>query len=508
MTHGRMQTMTQGRKGISLAPGGGRRRMGIARRLSVVAAMFVIAALVAGTAGSSYAGKKKDSSGGGHGGLLDTVVVSNNGAVFAGSLETFPVGSGPLAHPQFWIRGTNTFLGASGGPIGDAVSSLDGHIAVAIPLDFLGITAPLGPPVGCGPFGQPAASPLFGTGLVEIFGDSSTGNSAPEVEICSPNFSVGAPNTTGIFYPQGVGFENPFDGLHPGHEILAVANNFPEVDQDAAICAGSGLGTVALGTITLYDRTTFHPGLNNSPPFVNNPVSAINPFTLASYTQNSSIGGCLTSLAGPVSVQFDQNGFLFVVNNAGLFAAALAATPRLVSVFQPDAALTTDPPFSQGDVFPVSLIGIAGTETGGDILQPVGEAVLTMGFEDDLLFVTDTGDNSIKIFDPFANPDILVGFAFAGELEGVIHGGATKLKGPEGTALSADGDTLYVVNSDNDTLSMFTDVPDIEGGGDIAPTLIIKSRHSKMAQPVGVAVVGQFTPTPTPTPDDEARGGE
>ena len=503
--------MTQGRKGISLAPGEGRRRMGIARLLSVVAAMFVIAALVAGTAGSSYAGKKKEA-GGGHGGLLDTVVVSNNGALFNGSLETFPVGSGPLAHPQFLIHGTNTFLGASGGPIGDAVSSLDGHIAVAIPLDFLDLTASLGPPVGCGPFGQPAASPLFGTGLVEIFGDSSTGNSAPEVEICSPNFAVGAPNTTGIFFPQGVGFEDPFDQLHTGHEILAVANNFPEVDQDAAICAGSGLGTVTLGTITLYDRTTFHPGLNNSPPFVNNPVSAINPFTGAMYTQNASIGGCLTSLAGPVSVQFDQNGFLFVVNNAGLFAAALAATPRLVSVFQPDAALTTEAPFSRGDVFPVSLIGIAGTETGGDILQPVGEAVLTLGFEDDLLFVTDTGDNSIKIFDPFQNPDILIGFAFAGQLEGVIHGGSTKLKGPEGTALSPDGDTLYVTNSDNDTLSMFTDITDDMDGGDIAPTLIIKSNHSKMILPVGVAVLGQFTPTPTPapssTPTEGALGAE
>jgi len=485
--------------------------MWIARRLSMVAAMFVIAALVAGTAGSSYAGKKKASSSGDPG-LLDTVVVSNNGAVFAGSLETFPVGSGPLAHPQFLVRGTNTFLGASGGPVGDAVSSLDGHIAVAIPLDFIDLTASLGPPVGCGPFGQPAASPLFGTGLVEIFGDSSTGNSAPEVEICSPNFSVGAPNTTGIFYPQGVGFEDPFDGLHPGHEILAVANNFPEVVQDAEICAGSGLTASSLGTITLYDRTTFTQGLNNNPPFVNNPIAAVNPFTLAAYTQNSSIGGCLTSLAGPINVQFDQNGFLFVVNNAGLFAAALAALPRFVSVFQPDAALTTEAPFSRGDIFPVALIGIAGTETAGDILQPVGEAVLTMGFEDDLLFVTDTGDNSIKIFDPFTNPDILIGFAFAGELEGVIHGGSTKLKGPEGTALSADGDTLYVVNTDDDTLSMFTDIINDTDGGDIPPTLIIKSRHSKMSLPTGVAVLGQFTPTPTPsatsTPSEEARSGE
>jgi DNA-binding beta-propeller fold protein YncE len=482
--------MTQGRDGISLATTGARRLIGVARRLSVVAAVFMIAALVAGTVSTSHAA-----------GLNDTVVVTNNGSLFAGSLATFPAGSGTHAHlrPQFLVKGSNTFLGASGGPTGDAVSSLDHHIAVAIPLDFLAITAPLGPPVGCGPFGQPAAAPLFGTGLVELFSPSSTGNSAPEAEICSPNFAVGAFNTTGIFYPQGVAFESPFDGITPaGHEILAVANEFPQVTQDSAICAGAMLTPVALGTITEYDRSAFTPGLNNVPPTPNNPISAINPFTLVPYTQNSSIGGCLTSLAGPVSVAFDENGFLFVVNNAGKFAAALAALPRFVSVFQQNAASTPNPPFSTGDVFPLALIGIAGTETAGDVIQPVGVTVLTMGFEDDLAFVTDVGDNSIKIFNPFTNPNALIGFAFAGELVGTIHGGATKLKAPEGIALSADGDTLYVVNNTADSLSEFTDVPSIEGGGNIAPTLIIQSNRSKLNLPVGVAV-SQFTPTPVPT---------
>ena len=86
-----------------------------------------------------------------------------------------------------------------------------------------------------------------------------------------------------------------------------------------------------------------------------------------------------------------------------------------------------------------------------------------MGFEEDLAFVTDVGDNSIKIFNPFTNPNALIGFAFAGELVGTIHGGSTKLKGPEGIALSADGDTLYVVNSRADSLEMFTDVPATRG---------------------------------------------
>jgi hypothetical protein len=486
--------MTQGRDGISLAPRGARRLTEVARRLSVVAAVFVIAALVAGSAGTSYAGSKKKTSS--SAALLNTVAVSNEGALFAGSLETFAAGSGSQSAPLTWVRGPQSFL--SIGPGLDAVSSLDGHIAVPLPVDFVGLSASLGPPVGCGPF----APPFFGTGLVELFSPSTNGKSAPEVEICSPNFAVGAPNTTGVFFPQGVAFESPFDGITPaGHEILAVANNFPEVIQDGAICAGAGLTASSLGTITEYDRSAFTPGLNNIPPTPNNPVAAINPFTLAPYTQNSSIGGCLSSLAGPISLAFDENGFLFVVNNAGKFAAALAALPRFVSVFQPGAASATIPGFSTGDVFPLALIGIAGTETAGDVIQPVGVTVLTMGLEEDLAFVTDVSDNSIKIFNPFTNRNALLGFAFAGELVGTIHGGSTKLKGPEGIALSADGDTLYVVNSRADSLEMFTDVPAIEGGGDIAPTLIVESSHSKLNLPVGVAVDGQFTPTPTPTPD-------
>lgn len=493
--------MTQGRDGISLAPKGARRLMGVARRLSVVAAVLVITALVAGSAGTSYAKSSKKKTSGGPV-LLNSVVVSNQGALFSGSLATFAAGSGSQSAPEFLVRGPASFL--SVGPTLDSVSSLDSHIAVALPADFVALTAPLGPPVGCGPFGPT----LFGTGLVELFSPTSNGKSAPEAEICSPNFAVGAPNTTGIFFPQGVAFESPFDGVTPaGHETLAVANEFPEVVQDGEICAGAGLTASALGTITEYDRSALAPGLNNIPPTPNNPVAAVNVFTTppTAYTQNSSIGGCLTSLAGPVSLAFDSNGFLFVVNNAGKFAAAFAALPRFISVFQQDAANTPNPPFSTGDVFPLALIGIAGTETAGDVIQPVGITVLTFGFEDDLAFVTDVGDNSIKIFNPFTNPDPLIGFAFAGELVGTIHGGATKLKGPEGIALSADGDTLYVVNSKADSLEMFTDVPGIEDGGNISPTLIIQSGHSKLNLPVGVALPA-FTPTPMET--DGVLGAE
>ena len=66
--------MTQGRDGISLAPKGARRLMGVARRPLVVAAVLLLTALVAGTTGTSYAKHTPKEF------LQDTVVVSNFGS--------------------------------------------------------------------------------------------------------------------------------------------------------------------------------------------------------------------------------------------------------------------------------------------------------------------------------------------------------------------------------------------------------------------------------------------
>ncbi len=376
MTHGRMQAMTQGRDGSAWAL----KLNGVASRLSLVAAVIAIAALVAGTAGTSYAKSKKKVTHTGMGTRLeDTVVVSNYGAVFGGNLETFAAGAGHSSRPEFWVRGDKTFLSSSSGAGGDAVSSqIDNEIAVAIPIDFFDLT-------GCGPFGQPASAPAYGTGLVELFSRTANGNSAAENIICSPNFAFGAPNITGVFYPQGVAFESPYDGVNPGTDIVAVANMFPEVDQDATICASLGLPTVSLGTVTEYDRWTLAAGVDNVPPFYNNPVSAINPFTSAPYIQNTTIGGCLTAMAGPAGVTFDDAGYLFVVNNAGFDNSAFypPTVPRFVTVYPPGAA---------GDVFPTSLIGYLGV-TAGDLNEPVAATVDAS----DNLFVTDGGETAINL---------------------------------------------------------------------------------------------------------------
>ena len=500
--------MTQGRDGGASAHAWALKLIGVARRLSLVAAVFAIAALVAGTAGTSYAkSKKKRTNTAMANRLEDTVVVSNYGAVMGGSLETFLAGAGHSSKPALWIHGPKSLLGASTGAAGDAVSSIDGHIAVALPIDFFDLT-------GCGPFGLPANAPHYGTGLVEIFGPDSNGDSAAENILCSPNFAFGAPNTTGIFYPQGVAFESPYDGVNPpGHDIVAVANQFPIVNGSpdcpatndpsttcvAAACAPAptnieptkghpgvcGGGPVgpgsSLGTITLYDRETLAPGLDNDPPLGNWTVDAVNPFSLVPYTQNATIGGCYSVLAGPIGLTFDLNGNLFVVNNAGFDAFDLSCAPRFVTVYTAPLG---------GDQFPTSIIGLY-FRTAGDLLQPVAAAV----DQSDNLYVTDSADDSIKIFDPFANfyqPTL----GFTGELLGVIKGPHTKLKSPMGIAFDAAGDALYVASTQANSLEMFTVFPTT--GGDIPPTLIIASPASRMNLPVGVALPA-FTRTPGPT---------
>ena len=468
------------------------------RRLSVIAAALAAVSFVVGMAGTSFAGKDPTGVG-----LFDTVVVSTYGASFSGSVLTYLQGSKKNAAPALRVNGTNTGLSASSGAAHDSVQSVDGHIAVAVPIDNFGGVDFKGDISQCGPFG---AGTLFGTGMVEIYSPGANGNSSPENIICSPNVAFGAPNITGIDFPGGVAFEDPFDGVNPGREILAVANNFPLVtgpdNIPGTICAVAGFGA---GTVTEYDISTLGPGpVNNVLPFNNSPVSALNPFTLAPFTANATIGGCLTTMLGPEALTFDEFGDLFVVNNLGSLSPASAAAPRFVTIY-PDGA--------SGDAFPnLGVIGLlppfggcVGCPPAGILQQPVGIAVDSQsGFEESVMFVTDTGDNSIKVFAPFTNFNPST-FFNQGTLLATIKGGQTKLSSPMGVAFA--NDTLYVVNQTKNSLLMFQDIDSIPVDftgvnppvDNIRPTLILGGKRAKLQEPVGVAVFPQFTPSSTET---------
>jgi hypothetical protein len=541
--------MTQGRDGISMAPKTAPWLMGVARRLSVVAAMFVIAALAA-TAGTSYAqGAKAEVKR--HPAVVtaDTVTVTNFGSAFGGTLATFKAGSGPKAGPFLFVKGANTLLNSGTGPAGVAVGAFgDDHIAVSVPIDLIDLTgfgafpaalACTGPgqavvnnkPVAigcCTAFHKGDCEP--GTGFAEIFSAGATGNAVAENVIgtrnvtfdnvgagctglqmplpcCTgPNAGTCAFNTSGVNTPQGVAFEDPFDDVNPGKNIVAITNTLPinffsttdlvDASNGGAACAAFGGFTV--GTITEFDRGALATGFNdNVPPFNNNPVctlpaAAIPPLFSSPPTTcpigsryNATIGGCDTFLLGPVAAAFDESGYLFVVNEA----AVPMKGPGFVSVYFPGAF---------GDSFPAALIGLTGTNTPiGTFKDPAKIAVSSdFNFFDDVIFVTDVGDNSIKIFEPFQNFD---GLFFEGMQIGTIKGGNTKLKRPEGIAVSAASGNLYVVNNLTNSFEMYTDIGAVEdGGGDIAPTLIVEGNHTKLNFPVDIALPN-FTPSAVPT---------
>ena len=552
--------MTQCRDGISLAPKSAQGLMGVARRLSVTVAIFVVAALL-GTAGTSHAKRH-------HAGptLNDTVTVTNFGSAFGGTLNTYNKGQGHTSRPFLFVKGTNTLLGSGTGPAGVSVSSLDEHVGVNIPIDLLDLTgfgafpgALLCTSAGkagklaipcCTGFHKSNCEP--GTGFAAIFGPGSNRNSPPENIIGTRNLTfgnsvfkctaAGVPlpcctgpgagtctfNTTGINTAQAIAFEDPFDGVNPGKDIVAIGNTLPinffstqdfvdgtnggaacasfgsatctAAGVPQACCTGPATGTCAgftVGTITEFDRETLKPGFNDFvPPLNDNPVCVLPAAALPGgepptfcppgSTSGATIGGCSTFLLGPIGLAFDETGFLFAVNEAGVASGG----PGFVTVY---------PPGQSGDVFPSAAVGLV-PPTAGAFVNPAKIAVLSNpDFTKDVIFVTDVGDNSIKVFAPFTNGCGLPPFFFcAGTELGVIKGGSTKFRRPEGVSINTTDDTLYVVNNITNSLEMFADIDAAEGGGDIAPTLIVQGRNTDLNFPVDVALPA-FTPTPMPT---------
>jgi hypothetical protein len=543
--------MTQCRDGISLAPKSAQGLMGVARRLSVTVAIFVVAALL-GTAGTSHAKRH-------HAGptLLSTVTVTNFGSAFGGTLNTYNKGQGHTSRPFLFVKGSNTLLGAGTGPAGVSVGSLDDHVGVTVPIDLIDLTGFGGFPaaLACTAAGLAGTTPVgcctgfhkgdceAGTGFAEIFGPGSDKNSPAENIIGTRNVTFGnlafgctAPgtpfpccsgpaagvcniNASGVNTAQAIAFEDPFDGIHPGKDIVAIGNTLPInffstmdfIDGSTPGTACAAFGGFTVGTITEFDRETLKPGFNDTvAPFNNNPVCiqsalAVPPNTepptncpLGS-TSNATIGGCFTFLLGPVGLAFDENGFLFAVNEAGVASGG----PGFVTVYAPGA---------KGDAFPFAGIGLVacptcppgggGSTPPGTFTNPAKIAVLSApDFMDDIIFVSDVGDNSIKIIMPFTNFDTTTPtFFFEGTLIGTIKGGATKFRRDEGLAIDEATDTLYVVNNESNSLEMFSDVDGIamSGGGNISPTLIVQGRNTDLNFPVDVALPA-FTPSAAPT---------
>ena len=220
-------------------------------------------------------------------------------------------------------------------------------------------------------------------------------------------------NTSGVNTPQGLAYEDPFDGINPGRDILAIANTLPvnyfstEDFADGteplsggaacnafgsgsctgpgtplACCTGVATGTCAgmvVGTIAEFDTKTLTagtPGFNdNVAPFNNSPVCTLPAVEIPpgfdepptscpiGSVNNATIGGCNTFLLGPVALAWDETGFLFAVNEA----AVAAGGPGFVTVYQPG---------SFGNQYPTAVVGLVGA-TAGAFKDPAKIGVLS-----------------------------------------------------------------------------------------------------------------------------------
>src|SRR5260370_11281987 len=233
MTLGRMHTMTQGTESISKAHRAALGCLAVARQLSVVVMVVSIIALVAGTVGTSYAKTKpppKNST-------EEALVVTNFGSLFEGSVETFAAGSFFNTGPTRRIKGNSTLLGAGTGASGDAQSSRDFDIAVAVPF-----------------------AAFCGHGALAVWPAGTTGNAAPEEFLCGPS--------TGLFLDQGVAYRDPFTeiGVSATHSVAFVAPN--------DVIAVSNFGAIVVGSLS-------------------DPAEGCNPFELEGPPPAGTITECL-----------------------------------------------------------------------------------------------------------------------------------------------------------------------------------------------------------------------
>jgi DNA-binding beta-propeller fold protein YncE len=264
------------------------------------------------------------------------------------------------------------------------------------------------------------------SGQVTIYGSGADGNSAPSAAIGGP--------TTGLENPAGVAF-------FPDGDIAVASTLGAVVDPGAGggICAAPPAGAgFSLGVIAIFAAGS----AGDATPLNNSPVTG------AAGPRNATIGGCTTFLLGPTGLAIDGTGKIWAANSFGGFVTSYAAG-------------------ASGDAFPDNIIAGA--------IEPAFVAVGAAGTE---IYVSDLGDNSVKIFDTTT---------FGGTLLGTISGKRTKFRSPLGVAFA--GDDLYVASTEANNFVMFDDDSGaLDLGGDIRPNVIVRGSITNMNQPTGLAI--------------------
>lgn len=461
--------MTQERDGFSLAHRAASMTVGVKRALATVLTVAVIASLaVVGTTTTSYAqGKKKNQPLG----LESTLIVTNNGVLFNGTVATYAAGSRKGARPIALLKGgTGSFAGT---PLPTSFS-LSAVSVDPNPLNIPGAPSPVNDAIFVASDLSVAAA--GSPDIVEAWTAGATGNTPPIAMMITFTTCVAFDSTGACTFFLG----NPMS-VPDGFAFIPNGTNAFEPGTPGA--AGDFYVTQLTGAP--FDNTSgafTPPGAGSVLEYLPNAGTgtgldqALSTFTVSEIVDSDCAEGLSTDLLGPVGIALDSSNNLWVVNSGLGLGAGSYVTEY--------AAGSGEPLMGEGQcVSPIDSVGSTVLEEGEyDVVSPI----------DGSLWVSDLLQNAVFEFD--------IGDGVSGGDGAVITtiaGKRTRLKGPMGITMDADGN-LYVANNERNQVLEFED-PAFSALLNVRPNTILQGRKTKLNQPVGVALIAGVPPFPTPT---------
>jgi hypothetical protein len=411
------------------------------------------------------------------GSLDQNVVVANDGAIWAGSVETFAAGSKGNRAPEF----LNVLKD-------DTSQRFDG---LAI---------------------NPLTGELFITETLEpAIAEFAPNANDTKVPLSSPEAII-IGSETGLLYPLGIAFDS---AAHPTVDTTAqvyVANNCSLVNpKRRAECLS--LGCTANpdevdGRVTVYDSYlsgNLSPNLTieGCNTFLGSPVGIfVDEATVDVCTGTADTAADLCDPSSGNSIVPVRTRRIWVVNTT--ITSSGAGFSSLVTVYAPEVAealgfsncfsgAVTGKPicneFPLAGFFSTSGAGTASTPQDIAINASETTAYITDAYMGQLKLFNLTAEASCLQTDAMGNCTIAISPFISASFRSAILGRHTFLSGPQGVSAvsTPSGDEVFVTNFRANSLVEFGPEA-LSVGGDVAPLALIKGLRTGLNQPLGVAV--------------------
>jgi hypothetical protein len=413
------------------------------------------------------------------GSLDQNVVVANDGAIWAGSVETFTAGSKGNHAPEF----LNVLKDYTSQRFeGLAINPLTGELFISENL-------------------EPAIA------------EFAPNANATQVPLSSPEVIIMGPKT-GLLYPLGIAFDS---AAHPTVDTTAqvyVANNCSMLNPNKR---GACLNL----------------SCTSNPSEVDGRVTVYNEYATGNAPPNLTIEGCDTFLGAPVGIFVDEatvdvctgtadtaadlcdpssgNSIvpvrtrrIWVVNTTTILSTEPDSIFALVAVYAPELAdflgfsdCTPSPTTGKPVCDEAPFAGLFSTTDGGKASAPQGIAINS---SETTAYITDADIGELKLFnltaeafclevDSMGNCTIAVSPFISASFRSAISGRHTFLSDPLGVSAvsTPTGDEVFVTNFRANSLVEFGPQA-LSVGGDVAPLALIKGLRTQLNQPIGVEV--------------------